>query len=86
MKTAKRAISIFLCALMLASSVINDGWSFLFPPVISSAMAGHEQDYKDTRLELDFNKDWRFAFTDDDTAYLKGYDDSAWENVNVPHD
>lgn len=86
MKTAKKAISIFLCALMLVTSFINEGWSSLITPPEASAMAGHEQNYNDTRVELDFNKNWSFGFTDDDSAYLKGYDDSAWERVDLPHD
>ena len=86
MKTAKKAIAIFLCALMLVTSFINEGWSSLIPPPEASAIAGHEQNYNDARVELDFNKNWSFGFTDDDSAYLKGYDDSAWESVDLPHD
>ncbi len=86
MKSVKKALSVFLCALMLVTSFINEGWSSLFELPEASAMAGHEQNYNDTRVELDFNKNWSFGFTDDDAAYLKGYDDSAWEKVDLPHD
>ncbi len=86
MKILKKSLVVVLCLMMLASAMVNDGWLILIEPVISSALAGHEQAYNDTRIELDFNKDWRFSFTDDDAAYLKGFDDSDWETVNLPHD
>ena len=86
MKSVKKALSVFLCALMLVTSFINEGWSSLFELPEASAMAGHEQNYNDTRVELDFNNNWSFGFTDDDAAYLKGYDDSDWEKVDLPHD
>ena len=82
MKFSKKVLSFLLCVLMLASTVYNDGWSSLF----ASAMAGHDQKYNDTRIEMDFNKGWNFSFSNDDSAYLKGYDDSAWETVDLPHD
>ena len=86
MKNFKKALAFLLCAMMLSTSLINDGWNALIPLPEASAMAGHEQNYNDTRVELDFNKNWSFGFTDDDSAYLKGYDDSDWETVDLPHD
>ena len=29
---------------------------------------------------------WKFHYGDEEEAWYKGYDDSAWENVIVPHD
>lgn len=86
MKLTKKVMSLILCVLMLTTSIYNDGWSHVFEEITASAMAGHEQKYSDTRVELDFNKDWLFAFSDNDAAYLKGFDDSDWESVDIPHD
>ena len=86
MKVTKKALAIVLCLLMLSTSVINDGWSSLSEDLKASAMHNHEQNYNDARVELDFNKGWSFAFSEDEAAYLKGFDDSAWEEVDLPHD
>ncbi len=86
MKLTKKVMSFILCVLMLTTSIYNDGWSHVFEEITASAMAGHEQKYNDTRIELDFNKDWLFAFSDDDATYMKGFDDSEWQSVDLPHD
>ncbi len=52
----------------------------------ASAIAGHEQNYNDARVELDFNKGWLFSFGDDTASYLKGFNDSSWEKIDLPHD
>ena len=86
MKIVKKALALVLCAAMLATSVANEGWSSILQSINASAIAGLEQNYNDARIELDFNKDWSFSFSDDSASYLKGYDDSDWEKVNLPHD
>ena len=87
MKTAKRVLSLAICLIMIASSIFIEG---IYNPVLesvkASAIAGYEQSYNDARVELDFNKGWSFALTDDSAAYLKGFDDSDWEQVDLPHD
>ncbi len=86
MKLTKKVMSFILCVLMLTTSIYNSGWIHVFEKITASAMAGHEQKYNDTRIELDFNKDWLFAFSDDDATYMKGFDDSEWQSVDLPHD
>lgn len=86
MKIAKKALAFMLCILMIASTMFNEGWLSLLQSFKASAIAGHEQNYNDARVELDFNKGWKFDFCEDSAAYLKGFDDSDWENVNLPHD
>ena len=86
MKITKKIFTVVICLIMLATSVFNEGWSSLLQTIKASAMAGHEQSYNDTRVELDFNKDWLFAFSEDDASYMKGFDDSDWESVDLPHD
>ena len=86
MKIAKKALALVLCAAMLATSVANEGWSSILQSINASAIAGLEQNYNDARIELDFNKGWSFSFSDDSASYLKGFDDSDWEKVNLPHD
>lgn len=86
MKIAKKALAFMLCILMIASVMFNEGWASLLQSNKASAIAGHEQNYNDARVELDFNKGWKFAFSEDSASYLKGFDDSGWENVDLPHD
>ena len=86
MKIAKKALAFILCAIMVAMSVSNEGWNSLLQSYRASAVADHEQNYNDARVELDFNKNWSFAFGEDSAAYLKGFDDSDWEKVDLPHD
>jgi hypothetical protein len=38
------------------------------------------------RTTLPFNLDWRFHLGEIEKASYKGYDDSAWETVTLPHD
>ena len=86
MKTKKKVLAIVLCIVMLATSMLNDGWGSVIKLIRTSAMAGHEQNYNDPRVELDFNKDWLFSFSEDEASYMKGFDDSDWETVDLPHD
>jgi len=86
MKIAKRVSALILCILMLATSMINEGSVSLLQSIKASAMAGHEQSYNDARVELDFNKGWKFDFSEDTASHLKGFDDSKWEGVDLPHD
>ena len=86
MKTAKRVLALVLCAIMLASTMINEGFFQILQPIKASAIKDHEQQYNDARVELDFNKNWKFFLGDDSAAYLKGFDDSSWGQVDLPHD
>ena len=86
MKIAKKVLAFVICIIMLVTSMFNEGWYTILKSIEASAMAGHDQSYNDTRVELDFNKDWLFAFSDDDASYMKGFDDSDWESVDLPHD
>lgn len=86
MKITRKILAVLICVIMLATSMFNEGWLALFNSIRASAMAGHEQNYDDTRLELDFNKDWMFSFSEDEASYMKGFDDSDWEKVDLPHD
>lgn len=36
--------------------------------------------------KIDLSPGWRFWLGDDPKAWLKGFDDSAWRSVDVPHD
>ncbi len=86
MKTAKKALAFLLCAIMLVMSISAEGWDSILQSLKASAVADHVQNYDDARVELDFNKGWSFAFSEDSASYLKGFDDSDWENVDLPHD
>jgi beta-galactosidase len=38
------------------------------------------------RLRKTINLDWKFHRGDCPAAWYKGYDDSAWKDVTLPHD
>ncbi len=86
MKITKRVLAFGLFIAMLVTSLSGDGWFSLVQSIKASAIADHEQNYDDARVELDFNKGWSFSLGDDSTAHLKGYDDSSWEKIDLPHD
>ncbi len=86
MKIAKKALALAICLLILATTIINEGVVSLLKLPDASAIAGYEQNYNDARVDLDFNKNWKFAFSEDSASYLKGFDDSDWEKVDLPHD
>ena len=37
-------------------------------------------------FEKILNEGWKFHYGDEESAWLKGYDDSAWQTVVLPHD
>jgi 4-alpha-glucanotransferase len=81
MKIAKKVLAFLLCALMIITTMLNEGSVSLVQSLKASAIAGQEQNYNDARVELDFNKGWNFALCEDSSAYLKGFDDSDWDKV-----
>lgn len=42
--------------------------------------------YHSAEREQDFDANWKFYMGDASGAEAKAYDDSSWENVNLPHD
>ena len=86
MKIMKKVLAVIICLTMFMTSMLNEGLASMLLSIKASAMAGHEQNYDDPRVELDFNKDWLFSLSDDGASYMKGYDDSDWEEVDLPHD
>ena len=86
MKVAKKVLAFLLCTLMIVTTMLNEGMVSFVQSLKASAVTDHEQNYNDARVELDFNKNWNFAFCEDSAAYLKGFDDSDWEKVDLPHD
>ena len=38
------------------------------------------------RTIIDFNKDWKFQLSNDNTAKESAYDDSKWRKLSLPHD
>ena len=86
MKKFRKILAFVLCLVMLATSMLSEGMLSLFETLRASAIADHEQKYNDARVELDFNKNWKFTLGDDSASYLKGFDDSKWDDVDLPHD
>ncbi|MBU3201387.1 DUF4982 domain-containing protein [Clostridium estertheticum] len=38
------------------------------------------------RTVFNLNLDWKFKLNDETNAWQKGFDDTSWENINIPHD
>ncbi len=79
-KCVVKAVSVMMALLIMLSSVA------VLPSAINTAFAAESVSYSDPRLELDFNNNWKFNLGDEDGAYAKAYDDSAWQTVELPHD
>ncbi|MCD7828324.1 MAG: beta-galactosidase, partial [Clostridiales bacterium] len=79
-KTGRKLLSIFMCLLMIFTSA-----PYLFTSVIALAASDSSEDSA-TRLELNFNKNWKFNLGDISTAYMTAYSDASWESVDLPHD
>lgn len=83
MKTRKatirnRVISVFLCLLMVFTSV-----PITMLPV---SAAGSGTVDNSPRLELNFNKNWKFHLGDVSGAHRASFDDSSWTTVDLPYD
>ncbi len=76
-KALQKSMAVLLSALMVLSA-------FAVLPAdlfeVSAATA------TESRLELDFNNNWKFNLGNVSKAEEKGFDDSAWEDVELPHD
>ena len=64
MRKFRKILAFALCLVMLATSMLSEGVLSLFETIRASAIAGHEQKYDDARVELDFNKGWKFNYGD----------------------
>lgn len=83
MKTRKatirnRVISVFLCLLM----VFTSGPITMLPV----SAAGTSTVDNSPRLELNFNKNWKFHLGDVAGAHRSSFDDSSWTTVDLPYD
>lgn len=75
-----KAVAMLLSLLMVFTSI--PAMSILaFAEEISSLAVDDSP-----RLELNFNKDWKFNLGDVSNAYSKAYSDSSWDVVDLPHD
>ncbi len=87
-KFFKSSVSIFMCILMLLSSFIFDSSMFTVKANAAksdpSSVAVNGSDV--SRVDLNFNRNWKFKLGDPTGAMAKAFDDSAWENVSLPHD
>src|SRR5689334_17127888 len=42
--------------------------------------------FAQSRIIIDFNKDWKFYLGNDSLANKPGYNDSKWRKLSLPHD
>ena len=78
-KYIQKATAILLTAVMVLSVFA------VLPADLFKASAATNVNFDD-RLELDFNNNWKFHLGNDSKAYLKSFDDSSWDSVELPHD
>lgn len=78
----KKLTALFLCILMIMS-VVPSGLSVL---AAGSASVTKANAASQPRLDLNFNKNWKFNLGENGGAQAKAYDDSKWEAVQLPHD
>ncbi len=54
--------------------------------IITACIATESTHTHGARVELNFNKDWRFAKGSQTNSHTPEFDDSAWQVVRLPHD
>ncbi len=75
-----RLISVLVSFLMVFTSI--PALSILaFAQEISSLAADDS-----ARLELNFNKNWKFNYGDVSNAHSTAYSDKSWRSISLPHD
>ncbi|MDD6146344.1 MAG: glycoside hydrolase family 2 TIM barrel-domain containing protein, partial [Oscillospiraceae bacterium] len=78
----KKLTALFLCILMVMSAVPS---SLNVLAAGSSSLSGSSV-VSNARLELSFNKNWKFNLGDVGGAQTKAFDNSTWKNVQLPND
>ena len=74
-------LALVMVIAMFPSSVIAAGTTIAGSPEtvkVGIDAAAHR--------ENDFNKGWKFYLGDNSSASNANFDDSGWENVDLPHD
>ncbi len=75
-KALQKATAILLSALIVLSAFA------MMPADLFKVSAATQEE----RFELDFNNNWKFNLGNVADAEQKGFNDSAWEDVELPHD
>lgn len=86
MKTKGKTLKTKIVALLLSVLMIFTSAPSLFVFAAEALEARAAADEESPRLDLNFNKNWKFFLGDSSNYSLTGYNDSAWEDVNLPHD
>ncbi len=86
MKTKGKTLKKKIVALLLSVLMIFTSAPSLFVFAAEALEARAAADEESPRLDLNFNKNWKFFLGDSSNYSLIGYNDSAWEDVNLPHD
>ena len=84
-RKSKKWLSVLVAAAMAVSSL---GLSVCAAPadeVVVRAGAAAVVEATEDR-EVNFNKDWKFLLGDEEGAEQVSFDDSAWEEQQLPHD
>ncbi len=76
-KGVQKVTAVLLSALIMLSAFA------MLPADLFKASAAVVDD---ERYELDFNNNWKFNLGDVANAQQNGFDDTAWETVELPHD
>ncbi|MGN1444393.1 MAG: glycoside hydrolase family 2 TIM barrel-domain containing protein, partial [Acutalibacteraceae bacterium] len=78
----KKLTAMLMCILMIMS-VVPAGMGILAASASSGSRASAASE---PRLDLNFNKNWKFNLGENGGAQAKAFDDSTWESVQLPHD
>ncbi|MBU5465446.1 discoidin domain-containing protein [Virgibacillus sp. MSJ-26] len=84
-----KVIGVMLIMTFLVSALTNqnnviaeeEDYSFSTPETFI-----HKTDVSDDKRRQLFNDNWKFSYGEKSNAELNNYDDSNWDNVQLPHD
>lgn len=86
-KCLKRTITVFLAALIVANS---NSMAFTEVKAASEVIFSAPEEIKVAKIVTErnnnINSGWKFYKGELSEAYAKGFVDSDWQNVNLPHD
>lgn len=86
--TSKRIVSVFLVLLMMLSSVPTGIFSLTAGAYIMPDPIDHldEAFRENTRVDMDFDKCWKFYYGENEDGYKITLDHTDWQDVSLPHD
>ena len=85
-KTSHRVIAMLLTLVMLLSALPMTVFAAEGETVKGESVVVDANGAIAVQREVNFNKDWKFYLGNNESAANKNFDDSAWTDVDLPHD